>query len=111
MAAHAAGEAPTVQQPAHINHLSTHRQPQEADTAVSAACILSEGVEKGNALIHLHLLCAGLLCRDLSINTLHGPIPEALWQLTQLETLDLENNQLTSTISPSIGNLKKLSTL
>ena len=70
--------------------------------------MLSEGIEKGDGLIHLHLLCAGLLGRDLHTNALHGPIPEALWQLTQLEQLDLFNNQLTSTISSRIGNLKKL---
>ena len=62
-------------------------------------------------MIHLHLLCAGLLGRDLDTNSLHGPIPEALWQLTQLEKLQLYNNQLTSTISPRIGNLKKLTQL
>ena len=70
--------------------------------------ILSEGIEKGDVLIHLHLLCAALLGRGLGNNALHGPIPEALWQLTQLERLDLEDNQLTSTISSRIGNLKKL---
>ena len=75
---------------------------------MSAACILSEGIEKGNVLIHLHLLCAGLLGRELYNNALHGPIPEALWQLTQLELLYLNQNQLTSTISSRIGNLKKL---
>ena len=75
---------------------------------MSAACILSEGTEKGDFLIHLHLLCAGLLGRELGINTLHGPIPESLWQLTQLEMLYLWGNQLTSTISSRIGNLKKL---
>ena len=74
---------------------------------MSAACILSD-IEKGNVLIHLHLLCAGLLGRDLSHNALLGPIPEALWQLTQLEGLNLVSNKLTSTISSSIGNLKKL---
>ena len=68
-------------------------------------------VEKGDVLIHLHLLCAGLLGRDLDTNALHGPIPEALWQLTQLETLYLHGNQLTSTISSRIGNLKKLTKL
>ena len=56
-------------------------------------------------------MCAGLLGRDLYNNALHGPIPEALWQLTQLEILYLSNNQLTSTISPNIGNLKKLTDL
>ena len=78
---------------------------------MSTACILSEGIEKGNVLIHLHLLCAGLLRRDLHTNALHGPIPEALWKLTQLEYLMLANNQLTSTISPRIGNLTKLQIL
>ena len=58
---------------------------------MSAACILSEGIQS------LHLLCAGLLGRDLSTNALHGPIPEALWQLTQLNTLLLFNNQITVT--------------
>ena len=62
-------------------------------------------------MIHLHLLCAGLLGRNLYNNPLHGPIPEALWQLTQLEILYLYNNQLTSTIASSIGNLKKLTDL
>ena len=62
-------------------------------------------------MIHLHPLCAGLLGRALGYNALHGPIPEALWQLTQLETLYLENNHLTSTISSRIGNLKKLTDL
>ena len=78
---------------------------------MSAACILSEGIEKGDVLIHLHLLCAGLLGRELGNNALHGPIPEALWQLTQLERLLLWGNKLTSTISPSIGNLTKLTHL
>ena len=73
--------------------------------------MLSEGTEKGDGLIHLHLLCAGLLGRELHSNALHGPIPEALWQLTQLEFLDLNGNQLTSTISRRIGNLKKLTNL
>ena len=49
-----------------------------------------------------------LLGRHLATNALRGPIPEALWQLTQLEKLRLFNNQLTSTISSRIGNLKKL---
>ena len=76
---------------------------------MSTACILSEGIEKGDGFIHL--LCAGLLGRNLNNNALHGPIPEALWQLTQLETLYLNNNQLTSTISSRIGHLKKLTNL
>ena len=56
-------------------------------------------------------MCAGLLGRQLGNNALHGPIPEALWQLTQLEWLFLNFNKLTSTISSSISNLKKLTTL
>ena len=59
-------------------------------------------------MIHLHLLCAALLRRELNANALHGPIPEALGQLTQLGALYLNNNQLTSTIPSRIGNLKKL---
>ena len=51
------------------------------------------------------------LGRGLQNNALHGPIPEVLWQLTQLEILFLHNNQLTSTISSRIGNLKKLTHL
>ena len=78
---------------------------------MSAACILSQGIEKGDVLIHLLLLCAGLLGRGLHFNALHGPIPEALWQLTQLGTLYLSYNKLTSTISSSIGNLKNLTDL
>ena len=52
-----------------------------------------------------------MLGRGLQNNTLHGPIPEALWQLTQLVRLYLYNNQLSSTISPRIGNLTKLNDL
>ena len=52
-----------------------------------------------------------MLGRGLNSNALHGPIPEALWQLTQLERLYLQHNQLTSTISSRIGNLKKLTEL
>ena len=51
------------------------------------------------------------LGRELRNNALHGPIPEALWQLTQLQFLYLYNNTLTSTISSRIGNLKKLTQL
>ena len=61
--------------------------------------------------MHLRRMHAGLLGRDLRHNALHGPIPEALWQLTQLTFLGLANNQLTSTISSRIGNLKKLTDL
>ena len=42
--------------------------------------------------------------------SLSGPT-EALWQLTQLEQLHLYDNQLSSTISSRIGNLKKLTDL
>ncbi len=68
-------------------------------------------VEKVAVLIHLHLLCTGLLGRELNNNALHGPIPESLWQLKQLGTLYLGNNTLTSTISSRIGNLTKLKML
>ena len=47
----------------------------------------------------------------LIYSSLSGPIPEAMWKLTQLENLWLHNNQLTSTISPRISNLKKLTDL
>ena len=59
--------------------------------------------ELRDVLIHLHLLCAGLLGRELNNNALHGPIPEALWHLMQLEKLYLYSNQLTSTISSSMA--------
>ena len=72
---------------------------------------MCEGIEKGTVSILLHLLCAGLLGRDLSTNALHGPIPETLLQLMQLENLYLHSNTLTSTISSRIGNLKKLTNL
>ena len=79
---------------------------------MSAVCLCEGlGLEKGDVLIHLHLLCAGLLGRELNNNALHGPIPEALWQLTQLEGLYLHSNQFTSTISSRIRNLKKLQIL
>ena len=56
-------------------------------------------------------MCAGLPGRQLNNNALHGPIPEALWQLTQLKYLYLNNNQLSSTISSHIGNLQKMTYL
>ena len=59
----------------------------------------------------LHFSIVLWLDRELQSNSLHGPIPEALWQLKWLKWLTLNNNQLTSTISPSIGNLKKLKDL
>ncbi len=62
-------------------------------------------------MFYFHLLCVVLLSRVLDTNALHGPIPEALWQLTQLEQLFLYANQLPSTISPRIGNLTKLTDL
>ena len=43
-----------------------------------------------------------------SANQLTGSIPEAFWQLPDLERLDLSNNQLTGPISSGIGNAPSL---
>ncbi|KAM0063602.1 putative protein kinase RLK-Pelle-DLSV family [Helianthus debilis subsp. tardiflorus] len=37
-----------------------------------------------------------------------GPIPEGLWTLVYLTNLDLRQNYLTGTLSPSIGNLTRM---
>ena len=66
---------------------------------------------EGLVLLSSPPVLAGLLGRELDTNALHGPIPDALGQLTQLTYLYLYNNKLTSTISSSIGELKKLKTL
>ncbi|KAJ6756751.1 LEUCINE-RICH REPEAT SERINE/THREONINE-PROTEIN KINASE 1 [Salix purpurea] len=48
---------------------------------------------------------------DLSDNQLHGTIPESLGNLTRLKFLDLGNNQLSGKIPPTLGNLEALETL
>ncbi|KAH9698927.1 putative LRR receptor-like serine/threonine-protein kinase [Citrus sinensis] len=55
---------------------------------------------------------------DLSVNTIHGSIPDQIGQLDQLITLkvltcrkDLSYNQLTGTIPTSLGNLRNLQVL
>ena len=40
-------------------------------------------------------ICVCWRDRQLQNNALHGPIPEALWQLTELNTLLLFNNKIT----------------
>ncbi|RVW53660.1 MDIS1-interacting receptor like kinase 2 [Vitis vinifera] len=52
-----------------------------------------------------------LLQLDLSQNQLSGPIPVVEWNLTQLTTLHLYENNLTGTIPPEIGNLTSLTVL
>ena len=44
-------------------------------------------------------------------NKLEGGIPEGLWSLTALQTLDLGTNQFTGTLSASVAKLKKLTFL
>ena len=55
---------------------------------------------------------AFLLSLFLSLNSdrnnLSGPIPDELFNLVDLELLDLDNNMLTGTISPRFANLKQL---
>ncbi|RYQ79759.1 hypothetical protein Ahy_Scaffold1g106608 isoform B [Arachis hypogaea] len=47
-------------------------------------------------------------CRDLSGNSLEGEIPQTLYNMTYLESLDLHQNRLNGSIPPSLGNLSKL---
>ena len=63
---------------------------------MSAACTLYEGIEKGDVLIHLHLLCAGLLgkashrsCRDSLVDGLATvrPSPEVVGSSLELPTV------------------------
>ena len=44
-------------------------------------------------------------------NKLEGGIPEGLWSLTTLQTLDLSTNQFRGTLSASVAKLTKLTTL
>ena len=49
--------------------------------------------------------------RSLSNNKLEGGIPEGLWSLTPLQTLDLDTNRFTGTLSASVAKLTKLTAL
>ena len=44
-------------------------------------------------------------------NQLEGGIPEGVWSLSGLQTLDLDTNHLTGTLSGSVANLTKLAVL
>ena len=44
-------------------------------------------------------------------NKLEGGVPEGLWSLTALQTLALDKNQFTGTLSASVAKLTKLSSL
>ena len=44
-------------------------------------------------------------------NKLEGGIPEGLWSLTALQTLDLDTNQFRGTLSASVAKLTKLTWL
>mmetsp|Transcript_27828 Transcript_27828/g.41250 ORF Transcript_27828/g.41250 Transcript_27828/m.41250 type:complete len:1361 (-) Transcript_27828:174-4256(-) len=49
-----------------------------------------------------------LIVIDLNYNQLSGPIPDGVWDMTNLRQLDLNNNFLNGNISADIGNLKQL---
>lgn len=53
----------------------------------------------------------GITALSLYSNTLIGPIPPELGQLTSLNALNLSTNQLTGTIPAELGNLVNLTTL
>ena len=44
----------------------------------------------------------------MGVNKLEGDIPEGLWSLTALQTLDLSSNQFRGTLSESVAKLTKL---
>ena len=54
------------------------------------------------------MCCGG---RYWGSNKLEGDIPEGLWSLTALQTLDLNRNQFTGTLSASVAKLTKLTQL
>ena len=54
-------------------------------------------------------VCSG--GRNLGANKLEGGIPEGLWSLTALQTLDLDTNQFRGTLSASVAELTKLTLL
>lgn len=45
------------------------------------------------------------------MNSLHGPIPSRIGDLSDLTKLDLNNNLLTSSVPTGVGNLTALKTL
>lgn len=48
---------------------------------------------------------------DVSNNTFHGGIPEAMWELVLLHGLNLSHNFLTGTIPSHVGHLDQLEAL
>lgn len=50
-------------------------------------------------------------CRDVSGNALEGEIPNTLYNMVNLEILDLHRNHLNGSIPPTLGNLSKLQIL
>lgn len=64
---------------------------------------------KFNTLNQICLLYSILcFCRDVSGNNLEGEIPRTLYNMTNLEVLDLHQNKLNGSIPPSLGNLTKI---
>lgn len=56
------------------------------------------------------MFCYSLLfcCRDVSGNALEGVIPENLFNLTNLEILDLHRNRINGSIPPNLGDLSRI---
>jgi hypothetical protein len=65
----------------------------------------------GSLAAEIYLLQNSLRVLDLAGNTLHGSIPNGLYELTLLEELILYQNNLTGTLSPNIGNWNNLTKL
>jgi len=61
-----------------------------------------------SGLSQTHCTTLGQDTLRLSQNSIGGPIPEALYNLTFLESLELSDMNLTGTLSTRIGNLERL---
>ncbi|KAI8553171.1 hypothetical protein RHMOL_Rhmol06G0323900 [Rhododendron molle] len=80
----------------------------------SGAAIDTTSIESTNGYYNpgIKCQCDGTTCHITQLKvyalSVFGVIPDELWTLTYLTNLDLRQNYLTGTLSPSIGNLTRM---
>lgn len=103
---------------------STHFPPPSRHLNESSACTWAGiSCDSSGSIIHINLAKCGLngtlrnlsfssfpklLTLDLSLNSLHGTIPQQLGMLKLLQVLDLSENRLTGSIPTSVENMDNL---